>query len=356
MPPNVGVGHLQTTGNIWPMTSELLGSYQCARNLGSLFSAETVGPRVARSGDRVAHQQPHSSGLHSPRRGHSFSSAHADHAPTVHTGVPVVYYPVAIILPWRSECRSGCPLPSKASGRMGPSSRTSSQVICLWGAPEIDLFTSATNTMAPWYFSINRRDWQAYGFDRPATAMALPMDVRLPDTSPHSAVPGKAIRGYWSTDAHLPLVAQCSMDRGHGGALTVPPLLLPTSALIQQSTWDLRELQFVASILCANVTTMQDSLRKLPGSFPATFTLWCVSHGLEIESTFAPLMTRYLCHLFHERGLAAATLGVHRTAISSITAALGEDLQNSHLLQHFMEAVFLAHPLPRMQTSKLGST
>lgn len=54
-------------------------------------------------------------------------------------------------------------------------------------------------------------------------------------------------------------------------------------------------------------------------------------------------LAHYLWHLFQEKGLASATLGVHRAGVSSFVQSLNNDLSSFLLLQCFMRATFLAH-------------
>lgn len=71
---------------------------------------------------------------------------------------------------------------------------------------------------------------------------------------------------------------------------------------------------------------------------------WYDSRALEYSDTSDVNIVSYLFNLFHDHGLAPATLGVHRAAISSFSNPLGTAQSESRLLRHFMKAAFSERP------------
>jgi hypothetical protein len=142
------------------------------------------------------------------------------------------------------------------------------RLFLLWGTPNVDLFASAHNAVVHQYFSIHRHDHQALGLDALQHQWDFPWMYAFPP--PHlilqtlaklAASPGilLLITPWWTDAMWVGEVISLSLCQ---------PLLLPTPALKQQNTRDLRNLQFVAWIICANVSNLQDLRRSSPHLLP----------------------------------------------------------------------------------------
>lgn len=134
-----------------------------------------------------------------------------------------------------------------------------------------------------------------------------------------------------------------------------PPLELPRPALVQQTTQELPELRFVVWILCTVTSALwaslsrsltslsyqlKDLFKKSYESARSSWRAWCDAHSVDYGSTSQIHLVSYLFPLFHDQGLALATLGVHRTMISSFLALLASTNSESRLLRRFMKVAF----------------
>lgn len=90
------------------------------------------------------------------------------------------------------------------------------------------------------------------------------------------------------------------------------------------------------------------------GSMWKSWHSWTSVHGVDRLSPSPSEVTHYLWFLFHDKNLAAATLGVHRAAIGSLVDPLGPGLTESKLITHFMKAAFLNCPSAVRFTWEVG--
>lgn len=145
--------------------------------------------------------------------------------------------------------------------------------------------------------------------------------------------------------------------------LLFPPILPPRPTLRQELTQEVHELQLVTWRLCwGQSKELGWNLKWISGSPRLSckwnyesawrpWTSWCQVHRVEsVHSTDVELV-HYLWHLFSERQLAMATLGVHQAAICSVAFPSGSDMDSSNMLYQFFKAAFLLHPPVRSSFS-----
>lgn len=119
------------------------------------------------------------------------------------------------------------------------------------------------------------------------------------------------------------------------------------SCAIQRTVLEPELAKFIAG-------SVRTSSRKTYESAWRSWSVWCEAHEVDsIQSTEVALV-HYLWHLFSDRRLAVATLGVHQAAVCSLAFPLGSEMDTSRLLQCFCKVAFLSWPPASIQLSQPG--
>ena len=161
---------------------------------------------------------------------------------------------------------------------------------------------------------------------------------------------------FWP-DAHWLPVVWSLLYRGPGGSDSVSPSSStgrPVSPFCPSTASGWRLASFKAILTGTGVSeevaeflfsSRRGSTAVQYRSVWRSWLSWCQDHGLDPASVSLNTMLEYLYYLFSVKDLAWSTIGVHRSAISSLLQPLHSHSVGEHpLVSRFMRALFLRTP------------
>jgi hypothetical protein len=231
------------------------------------------------------------------------------------------------------------------------------------GEPQIDLFASYKTAQVPTYFTLDRHDQSALGVDALANSWGFNTMYAFPppslilstiqnsrgDTYPDSPILEGGSLVPRSNISPIQTTSEVAISSESGSQYQnrqpspipqPPPLdgLATFKAIIIKTGISNEVAEFLSTSWRKSTSGQYKSVWK-------SWASWCEAKGLDNASISVDKLLEYLLYLFKDRNLSWSSIGVHRSALSSILQpSISPSLGEHPLVIRFMKSIFLRKP------------
>ena len=205
------------------------------------------------------------------------------------------------------------------------------------GQPQVDLFASCHTKLLPVYITLDQKDSQASAIE----ALAQDWDFRLVYAFPPPSLVPTVLCKLADSSCRMLLLAPCWCDTPW-----LPVLLRHLYARPHRLRWrkDLITVAQTGMSLKQLISSWSPGIRRHYAAAFKSWEVWYSSRNLEATSISVEKLSDYSNHLL-EKGLAWRTIGVHRSAISTLLETDQERPAGQHpLVSRFVKGVFKVRP------------